>query len=158
MTSVQHGLTGQGTTPRDEEQVRAVVAGRSRAIEERDAVRLVGFYAPDVVVFGLAPPLRRPTADALDPDSHRAWFATFEPGMEYDTSALTVTVGEDLAFASGLALLGATPRGSAEGFALWFRITLCLRKTRGAWLITHEHVSTPFHMDGSFRAAVDLQP
>jgi hypothetical protein len=24
--------------------------------------------------------------------------------------------------------------------------------------ITHEHKSTPFYMDGSFKAAVDLQP
>jgi PhnB protein len=29
---------------------------------------------------------------------------------------------------------------------------------RGAWKIVHEHSSTPFYMDGSYRAAVDLKP
>jgi ketosteroid isomerase-like protein len=37
-------------------------------------------------------------------------------------------------------------------------MTLCLTKVDGAWLIEHEHTSTPFYMDGSFRAAVDLTP
>jgi ketosteroid isomerase-like protein len=158
MTSVQHGQATQSTATRDEQQVRAVIEGRSRAIEEKDADRLVGFYAPDVVVFGLAPPLRQPTAEVLDPASHRAWFATFEREIEYDARGLTVTVGGDVAFAHGLVRMAATPRGSADGFAMWFRITLCLRRAEDSWLITHEHVSTPFYMDGSFRSAVDLEP
>ena len=158
MTSVQHGPTTQSTTTRDEQQVRAVIEHRSRAIAEQDADRLVGCYAPGVVVFDLAPPLQQPSAEVLDPASHRAWFATFEPGMEYDTRDLTVTVGGDVAFAHGLARLTATPRGSADGFAMWFRMTLCLRRAGENWLITHEHVSTPFYMDGSFRTAVDLEP
>ena len=28
----------------------------------------------------------------------------------------------------------------------------------GTWKIAHEHTSVPFYMDGSFRAAVDLEP
>jgi ketosteroid isomerase-like protein len=158
MSSVQHGQATQGTTPRDEQQVRAVVEGRSRAIAEQDADRLVGCYAPGVVVFDLAPPLQQPAAEVLDPASHQAWFATFEPEMAYDTRDLTVTVGGNVAFAHGLVRFAATPRGSAEGFAMWFRMTLCLGRAGETWLITHEHVSTPFHMDGSFRAAVDLEP
>jgi ketosteroid isomerase-like protein len=46
----------------------------------------------------------------------------------------------------------------SEGFDLWFRSTLGLRKSDGVWRIVHEHTSTPFYMDGSFRAAVDLKP
>ena len=38
------------------------------------------------------------------------------------------------------------------------RVTACHRKINGKWLITHEHVSVPFYMDGSYRAAVDLKP
>lgn len=38
------------------------------------------------------------------------------------------------------------------------RVTLCLRRVGSAWMIVHEHESVPFYMDGSFRAAVDLQP
>ena len=42
--------------------------------------------------------------------------------------------------------------------ALWFRSTIGFRKIGGKWLITHEHNSTPFYMDGSDKAALDLQP
>jgi ketosteroid isomerase-like protein len=35
---------------------------------------------------------------------------------------------------------------------------VCLRRIDGRWLIAHEHSSTPFYMDGTFRAALDLQP
>lgn len=39
---------------------------------------------------------------------------------------------------------------------LWVRVTAGLRKIKGRWIVVHEHVSTPFYMDGSLRAAVDL--
>jgi len=38
------------------------------------------------------------------------------------------------------------------------RATVCYRKTDGKWMVAHEHVSVPFCMDGSNRAAVDLKP
>jgi hypothetical protein len=38
------------------------------------------------------------------------------------------------------------------------RATAGLRRTDAGWKITHEHTSTPFYMDGSGRAATDLQP
>jgi ketosteroid isomerase-like protein len=41
---------------------------------------------------------------------------------------------------------------------VWFRITFGLRRAAEGWTITHEHESVPFYMDGSLRAAVDLQP
>jgi ketosteroid isomerase-like protein len=38
------------------------------------------------------------------------------------------------------------------------RGTVGLRRIDGRWKITHEHASVPFYMDGSYKAAVDLQP
>jgi ketosteroid isomerase-like protein len=38
------------------------------------------------------------------------------------------------------------------------RATICYRKIDGKWMVTHEHVSVPFYMDGTYRAAVDLKP
>jgi hypothetical protein len=32
------------------------------------------------------------------------------------------------------------------------------RKIDGSWRIVHEHNSTPFYLDGSLRAALDLRP
>jgi ketosteroid isomerase-like protein len=48
--------------------------------------------------------------------------------------------------------------GDGATFELWFRSTLVLREVDGRWQIVHSHESTPFHMDGSLRAAVDLTP
>lgn len=41
---------------------------------------------------------------------------------------------------------------------VWFRATVGLRRGDGGWTIMHEHTSVPFYMDGSFKAAIDLQP
>lgn len=66
--------------------------------------------------------------------------------------------GEDVAYTHSLHRLSATPVGSPAAFDLWFRVTVCLRKIDGGWRVTHEHSSTPFYMDGTFGAALDLQP
>lgn len=49
-------------------------------------------------------------------------------------------------------------RTNSEDTDIWVRETIGLRKIDGRWLITHEHESVPFYMDGSNRAAVDLKP
>jgi PhnB protein len=38
------------------------------------------------------------------------------------------------------------------------RQTFGLRKLAGAWKIAHDHMSVPFYMDGSYKAAIDLKP
>jgi ketosteroid isomerase-like protein len=71
---------------------------------------------------------------------------------------LDITTDGDVAFATSLDCLTAVPRGWAEGFSLWFRVTLGLRRIDGRWLVIHEHESVPFEMDGSNRASTDLTP
>ena len=61
-----------------------------------------------------------------------------------------------MAFVHCLTRMTATPMGSPDPFSLWLRSTFGLRRIEGRWLITHRHESTPFHMDGSFRAATEL--
>jgi ketosteroid isomerase-like protein len=41
---------------------------------------------------------------------------------------------------------------------VWARQTLCFERLGGTWKIVHEHISVPFYMDGSVKAAVDLKP
>lgn len=68
-----------------------------------------------------------------------------------------VTAGGGVAFARMLnRILGMRTDGEATD--LWVRATVCFRKIGGEWKVIHEHVSVPFYMDGSFRAAVDLNP
>ena len=69
-----------------------------------------------------------------------------------------VVADGDVAFVHCLRQMTATPLGADEPFTLWMRATYGLRRIDGRWTIVHEHESTPFYMDGSFRAAVDLEP
>jgi uncharacterized protein (TIGR02246 family) len=143
---------------KDEVEIRELIAERVAAMKARDAERLLSRVAPDVVKFDLAPPLQRIGADARNADGLRRWFSGFDGAIDFEVRDLSVTAADDLAYTTSLNRLSATPHGSPQSFTLWFRATVCLRKIDGAWRIAHEHNSTPFYMDGSFRAALDLQP
>ena len=133
-----------------EAAVRELLDERTAAMREKNADRLAECHRPGAVVYDLAPPLRK----VFDREAKRSWFAGHDGPMDYELTDVTVTAGGDVAVAYGLARMA----DAAGGFELWFRTTLVLREVGGRWLIEHEHESTPFHMDGSFRAAVDLVP
>jgi PhnB protein len=70
---------------------------------------------------------------------------------------LTIAAGTEAAFAFCLNhISGTNTKGEKNDH--WVRISIGFQKTDGKWLVTHEHVSVPFYMDGSFRAALDLKP
>ncbi len=142
----------------DDVQIREVMREREKAMRGRDAERIVSRYAPEMVKFDLAPPLRHSGAQLRDVTGLRGWFSGFDGPIDYEIRDLAVRAGDDVAYCHSLNRLAATPHGAEEGFELWFRSTVCLRKIDGRWQITHEHDSTPFYMDGSLRACVDLAP
>ena len=69
----------------------------------------------------------------------------------------TAAAGDDVAFSTSLNRMRATST-SGKQIDLWTRATIGFRKIDGRWLVVHEHVSVPFYMDGSERAALDLEP
>jgi uncharacterized protein (TIGR02246 family) len=142
----------------DEQAIRDLVAGQVPIMRAKDAAGLVARYTPDVVTFTLAPPLVNEAAQVRDEAGLRAWFATFGDDLDFEVRDVSVTVGDGVAFCHSVNRLSATSLAANQHFDLWFRATLGLEKIDGAWLIAHEHRSTPFYMDGSFRSAVDLTP
>jgi ketosteroid isomerase-like protein len=142
----------------DEAQIRELITEQVTAMRNADVKSLVGRFAPDAVVYDLAPPLRHTGAEVTDPAGLETWFAGFGNRVDYDVRDLEMAVDGDVAFCHSLNRMAATPQGSPEGFELWFRSTVCFQRIDGRWLVVHEHTSTPFDMDGSFRASVDLQP
>jgi ketosteroid isomerase-like protein len=104
-------------------------------------------------MYDLAPPLGR---RGMNRDSVAAWLAGWDGPIQIEVRDVNLTVDGDVAFASALNRMRG--RQSGEDQDLWYRTTLGLRKTNGRWRIVHEHSSVPFYMDGSYRAAVDLQP
>ena len=141
----------------DQTAIRTLIQDRTTAMRTGDAETICFSYAPDAVVFSLAPPLVQPPDGPRDIAKLKAWFAEKGGSVWSEVRDLQVTVDGDLALCTSLDSMGAPP-DSPEPFSLWHRSTLALRRIDDHWRIVHQHTSTPFYMDGSLRAATDLNP
>jgi ketosteroid isomerase-like protein len=141
------------TTDADKTAIRAVVTAIHKALRDRDAAAVIAHYVSDAVVFDLAPPL----SHTVDRAGLVAWLSTRKGPVERKARELGITVGGDLALWHGYFRTSATTTGG-DSAVWWERATLAFRREAGSWRIVHEHTSVPFYMDGSFRAAVDLEP
>lgn len=146
------------TVVRDEVAIRAVFAELEEGMRSRSPARVVALYGEDAVTCTLAPPLRNTGVAARDPEALAGWMAGFAGPITLEHRDLVVAAAGGVAFVHGLARLAAVPVGYPEGFSMWLRVTVGLRWRGGRWVIVHEHQSVPFHMDGSFLAATDLEP
>jgi ketosteroid isomerase-like protein len=142
------------TKTTDEWQIRRVIENWANALRNKDAKGVLSHYAPHLVHFSLAPPLLSTASDA---NGLNAWFATWQGPIGYEIRDLSVTVGNNVAFSHSLNRMHGTKTDGTKG-DLWFRYTSGFQKINGEWRIAHEHESVPFYMDGSYNAAVDLQP
>ena len=148
--------TATKTRTSDEAQIRGLMDTWAKALHAKDVDRIMSVYMPDARVFDLAPPLERKGA-AAHRKNFEEWFRTFRGPVGSDMRDVDIVAGDDVAFCHGLNRISGT-RTSGEDTSVWVRVTVGFRKTGGAWKVTHEHVSVPFYMDGSIKAAVDLTP
>ena len=137
----------------DKARIEAVLDAVRDGHRRKDAASIGAQFADDAVFYDLAPPL----AHGPDVDGLAQWLAGWKGPVEIEERNLKITVSGDLAVCHGLQHVSATTR-EGERAEWWHRLTLCLARRGGDWKIVHEHTSVPFHMDGSFRAAIDLQP
>ena len=136
----------------DQARIGQLLAERETAMRARDAERLVSRYAREIVKFELVPPLRYTGPEVHDVNGLRSWFSGIDGPIDYDCRRGCRPLPQPES------PLSTTPHGASERFDLWFRTTVSPRKIDGTWRNTQEHNSTPCYMDGSFKAAVDLQP
>lgn len=137
----------------DRDHIIALCQRLGKAHHDKDAAAIVACYTDNAVIYGLAPPLR----DSLSLEGTAAWLATWDGPIHVDAQDVDLSVGDDLAWLSALnRMRGVKIDGTEED--IWFRTTLCFRRIDGAWRIAHDHSSTPYYMDGSLKAAVDLTP
>ena len=137
----------------DRAEIEAVFQHLARAHADHDADAIAESYAPDAVIYDLAPPLGR---RGMSRDSVAAWLASWEGPILIDARDVNLIVDGELAFVSAFTRMRG--RQGGEDQDMWHRSTICLRKTSGRWRIICDHASVPFYMDGSYRAAVDLKP
>ena len=121
---------------------------------DKDPAAIGAQFAPEAVIFDLAPPL----GHKLDIPGLAAWLDSWDGPVSLETRDWVIAANGDLAFCYGLCKVGAKTKPDGQPTEWWQRMTVCLKRIDGGWKIVHEHTSVPFHMDGSFRAAVDLKP
>lgn len=137
----------------DRTEIEALFQRLAKAHVDHDADAIVESYAPDAVIFDLAPPLGR---RGMTREAVATWLSGWDGPILIDAIDATLTVDRELAFSS--ALTRTRGRINGEESDMWFRTTMCLRRIEGRWRIVHDHSSVPFYMDGSYRAAIDLTP
>jgi ketosteroid isomerase-like protein len=129
----------------DEIAIRALIDAFVAAIRARDIGGVMQVFAPEIVSFDLGPPLQHGGEDF-----ERRWQALFDTHsgpVDYEVSALSLTIGGDIAFSHSLNRNGQR----------WVRWTACYRRIDGWWRIIHEHVSVPADVrEGT--AVLDLKP
>lgn len=142
----------------DEQRIRCLKDEMTAALRRKSTVDVMALFAEQSVMFVLAPPLMfRSGVNAPGAAGVQAWFDSFEGELGYEVRDLEVACASAVAFCHSLDRISGQ-RTDGTKTDLWVRETLGLRKIRGAWRIAHQHQSVPMYMDGSNKAAIDLQP
>jgi ketosteroid isomerase-like protein len=136
--------------------IRQLIDNMAEAIRAMDLKGLRACFAPDMVSFDVAgPPLQTAGAEAKLKNWETA-FTVFRPPVGYEIRDLTITVGDDVAFAYSFNRFSGTLE-NGDTIGPWVRYTAGFRKIDGTWFIAHDHVSLPVDFR-SGRALLDLEP
>jgi ketosteroid isomerase-like protein len=139
----------------EEADIRRRIDRLVEAIRVQDLETVMSSFAPDLVSFDIEPPLQHVGVEAKRQNWTRA-FSMYERPIGYEMRDLTITVGDDVAFARSLNRISGTLKNGQKN-AYWVRWTGCFRKIRGNWLIAHDQVSVPLDFAGG-RALLNLEP
>jgi uncharacterized protein (TIGR02246 family) len=139
----------------DEDQIRQLIDDRATAVRAKNINGAMSNIAPDVLSFDVVNPLQHLGSDAIRKRAEE-WFASFQGPIGYEMRDLSIAVGDDVAFSHSLNRVSAT-RTDGKELDMWWRSTLCYRKTDGKWMVAHEHSSVPFDAE-SGKASLDLKP
>lgn len=140
----------------NEAQIRQVIALWTKALRAKDIDGLMSQYAPDMLLFDLAPPLAYRGADAYR-KNWEEWLPTFQGPVGYEIRDLSITAGDDVAFSHSLNRISGK-RTNGEETDVWVRATFGFRKISGEWMIAHEHLSVPYEMEPPYKASLNLKP
>ena len=138
----------------DQAAIRRILDQRAQALRTKDTAGLIADYTEDLLTYDLAPPL---ATRGVDRPALEKWLAGWDGPITGEIRDLVIEVSGGIAYSTSLNRMQAVSRNGTP-MDLWVRATLGFRKVEGRWRIAHEHVSVPFYMDGSERAALDLKP
>ncbi len=138
----------------DEAHIRQLMDDQANALRAKDINGVMRNWAPDIVVFDVAPPRQYLGTEAYR-KCLKGWFTMWKGPIECEICDLSISTKKDAGFAYSINHITGTTK---DGYKpeIWVRVIACLRKINGRWKVTHEHVSVPSSQE-SGRAAIDLK-
>jgi ketosteroid isomerase-like protein len=137
------------------QEILAVIEDRIKAIYEKDEQRVLASYAPNIISFDLAPPLKSMGIDTIK-KRLQAWFAIYQGHINQEVAGVEIEGCGDMAHGYCLTRTHGT-NIKGEKMDMWYRTTTFYKNIDGKWLITHEHISDPIDMETG-KVIFDLQP
>ena len=138
-----------------EARIREAIQSFAAAFRAKDIDGVMSLFAPTIISFDLAPPLRCVGAEALR-KHWEATFASLQGPVAYEIHDLAIGASDRLAFSHSLNWMRGTLQ-DGRTTERWLRWTVCFRLIDGRWQATHEHVSVPIEV-ASGKALFDLAP
>jgi ketosteroid isomerase-like protein len=126
---------------KDEVAIRTLVETWARAVRRKDLDAILLNHSPNMLMFDVPPPLESKGIEAYK----RTWdvfFSWTHDPVVFDISEMSVTAGDDVAFATAL-MRCAGREVNGDDIELDFRLTIGLRKIDNQWIVMHEHHSIP---------------
>src|ERR1700748_3386191 len=125
----------------EEAAVRDLIEAWADSVRRKDYAGILRSHTADFVMFDVPPPFR-----SVGLDSYRkpwdCFFSWSSGPVRFEIQEMDVTAGADVAFAFA-SMRCEGPGADGEPEPLDFRLTICLRKVDGQWMIAHEHHSVP---------------
>jgi uncharacterized protein (TIGR02246 family) len=120
--------------------IRELITRWAEAVHTGDLDAVVAEHDPDIVLFDVPPPYNGLRGIEQYRDSWPPFFEWLSSGAIFEIVELSVTAGDDVAFAHALLRCG-KPEEIAANPDNRLRLTIGLRKRDGRWVVTHEHHS-----------------
>lgn len=134
-------LKKQPALKSDKQQIRQILEQWAEATRIGRNDEVLSNHAKDALIYDVLPPLKYEGTAAYRKSWDEWQPETTGPGL-FDLHELKIAEGQNVGFAHGLIHCGGKhPDGSK--FEDWVRATFCLRKIKGRWSITHQHISMP---------------
>jgi len=127
----------------DQAAIKKLENDLAAAMSSKDIERIMSCYVPDetLFVFDCIPPRQYVGAKAYRKD-FEDFLAQYPGPVRVEAIDLSITTDGQLAFAHYITHMVGTMKDGTKA-EMNFRITDCLKKIKGKWLIVHEHVSFP---------------
>jgi uncharacterized protein (TIGR02246 family) len=122
----------------NETQIRTIIDNWAQAVRAQDFDGALRHHSDDILLFDVPLPVQSRGIGEYR-ESWELFFRSVPKPIVFDLSELSITPGNDVAFAHGL--IRCQTKDGGEPADLAIRLTVCLRKSDGQWMVVHEHHS-----------------